>query len=193
MGAGMMRQCGNCTLCCKLLPVPPLAKKAGERCRHQNFKGCRVYRKPGLMPLECALWSCRWVVNDDTAELSRPDRSHYVIDIMPDFITLQDNATEATTSIQVVQIWIDPAHPLAHRDPALQAYLLRRGQEGIAALVRYDTSRAVTIIPPNMIGEGNAPDDWLQPGGWIEVPHNSPNVAVEQDHTLADTMKALSR
>jgi hypothetical protein len=189
----MMRQCGDCQLCCKLLPVPPLGKKAGERCRHQKFgKGCKVYHGPG-MPSECGLWNCRWLVNNDTAELSRPDKSRYVIDIMPDYITLQDNATEATTSIQVVQIWIDPAHPHAHRDPALRAYLLRRGQEGIAALARYDARRAVTIIPPNMIGEGNAPDDWLQADGWIEVPYNSPNVAVEHDHTMADTLKALSR
>jgi hypothetical protein len=28
----MKRQCGECQLCCKLLPVPPLNKKAGERC-----------------------------------------------------------------------------------------------------------------------------------------------------------------
>ena len=186
----MMRQCGDCQLCCKLLPVPPLEKKAGERCRHQKFgKGCMVYHKPG-MPRDCALWNCRWLVNDDTADLPRPDRSHYVIDITPDHITLQDNETKERHVVQVVQIWIDPKHPLAHRDPALRAYLMRRGEKGIAALVRYDNRRAVTLFPPNMVG-GTPPENWLQPDGWIEIPDDAPNAVVEHDHSLAETIKAL--
>lgn len=187
-----MRRCASCTLCCKLLPVPPLGKKAGEKCKHQRFKGCTVYHKPG-MPPECMLWSCRWLVNDDTADLQRPNVSHYVIDIMPDHITLQDNQTGALMAIQVVQIWVDPAHPNAHRDPALRAYLLRRGEEGIAALVRYDAKRAMTLLPPNMIGSGTPPAGWLQADGWIEVPYDDPQATVERQHSLAETLKALAR
>ena len=188
----MRRECGDCQLCCKLLPVPPLGKKAGEKCKHQKFgKGCAVYHKPG-MPRDCMWWNCRWLVNDDTADLSRPDRSHYVIDISPDHVTLQDNETKKTFAVQVVQIWIDPKYPDAHRDPALRAYLLRRGEQGIAALVRYDNRRAVSVFPPNMIGgDGTAPEGWLQADGWIEVPYDSPNVKVEHDHSLADTVRAL--
>jgi hypothetical protein len=187
----MKRQCGDCQLCCKLLPVPPLGKKANERCQHQKFgKGCAVYHKAG-MPPECGIWNCRWLVNDDTADLSRPDRSHYVIDIVPDHITMQDNETGEQRHIQVVQVWVDPKYPLAYRDPALRAYLLRRGEQGIAALVRYDNKRAVTLIPPNMIGDGIAPAGWLQADGWVEVPENSPNAKREGDHSLIDTVRAL--
>ena len=76
----MTRQCGDCQLCCKLLPVPPLEKKAGQRCQHQKFgKGCTVYHSRAGMPMECSIWNCRWLVNDDADELSRPDRVHYVI------------------------------------------------------------------------------------------------------------------
>src|SRR5262245_54343180 len=64
------RRCGDCTLCCKLLPVRELHKKGGERCQHQKAgKGCGVYNKPA-MPPSCGLWSCRWLVQpDETAEL----------------------------------------------------------------------------------------------------------------------------
>jgi len=191
------RQCSDCQLCCRLLPVPPLNKKAGERCQHQKFgKGCAVYDKPGIildgertrmadpkmeMPMACRLWNCRWLVNDDTADLSRPDRSHYVIDVVPDFITLQDNVTGKRIDVQVVQIWIDPAHPDAHRDPKLRAYLLRRSEEGIAAIVRYDARKAVILFPPSMIG-GTPPDGWLRPDGWVEVPHDSPVLNVQPEH-----------
>jgi len=82
----MTRQCGDCQLCCKLLPVKSLAKLAGQRCSHQkHHKGCAVYKQLGRVSPECRLWNCRWLVADDTAELSRPDRSHYVLDLMPDF------------------------------------------------------------------------------------------------------------
>jgi hypothetical protein len=175
-----------------LLPVPPLGKKAGQKCEHQKFgKGCTVYHTRA-MPPECGLWNCRWLVNDDTDDLSRPDRSHYVIDIMPDHITLQDNETGQCHVRQVVQIWIDPRYPDAHRDPALRAYLLRRGEDGIAALVRYDNRRAVTLIPPNMIGEGTPPAGWLH-DGWVEVPHDDPHAKLEPTHSFAETVKALSR
>jgi len=193
------RQCGDCQLCCKLLPVhddepwrgQPLHKPAGVKCPHQKFGvGCKVYGT-SAMPFCCKIWQCRWIVNDDTSDLSRPDRSHYVLDIAPDHITMENNETKATTAIQVVQIWIDPKYPDAHRDPALRAYLLRRGEQGIAALVRYDNKRALTIIPPNMVGEGAVPPGWLHPGGWIEIPHDSPNVKAVGEHTLADTIAAL--
>ena len=185
-----MRQCGECQLCCRLLPVPPLDKKTGQRCEHQKFgKGCAVYHTRA-MPSACELWNCRWVVNDDTDNLSRPDRSHYVIDIMPDYITLQNNDTGETFEIQVVQIWIDPKYPDAHRDPALRAYLLRRAEEGMAALVRLDARRAITLFPPSMVS-GEPPADWLRPDGWIEIPYDAPNVTLEPDHRAAEIARIL--
>jgi hypothetical protein len=144
----MMRQCGDCQLCCKLLPVVPLGKGAGEKCRHQKFgKGCSVYHT-AAMPPECGLWNCRWLVGDDTDELSRPDRSHYVIDVMPDFVTLTHNDTGETQHVEVVQIWIDPKHPEVHREPALRRYMVRRAEQGIAAIVRFDAHKALIVFAP---------------------------------------------
>jgi hypothetical protein len=188
----MTRQCGDCQLCCRLLPVPPLGKKANERCEHQKFgKGCAIYLKR-RMPMECRLWNCRWLVNDDTADLSRPDRSHYVIDIMPDHISLEDNDTKARIEVQVVQIWLDPSHPEAHRDPQLRAYLLRRAEQGIAALVRINSRQAIILFAPSMVS-GEPPANWLRADGWIEVPYDAPNVKFEPTHSILDTARALSK
>ena len=39
----MTRQCGSCTLCCKLIPVEELHKAAGQRCQHVRAgKGCSI-------------------------------------------------------------------------------------------------------------------------------------------------------
>lgn len=168
--AVLMRQCGDCQLCCRLLPVRPLDKKAGQRCRYQKFgKGCTVYRTK-QMPPDCALWNCRWLVNDDAGELARPDRAHYVIDIMPDYVTLRDNETGEGQHIQVVQIWCDPKHPDAHRDPALRRWIERRAEQGIAAIIRFDNREALTIFAPPLTHDGQwheirngelRPEHWL--------------------------------
>jgi hypothetical protein len=149
-----MRQCGDCQLCCKLLPVrsPLLDKDSNTRCPHQKFGvGCAVY-PTSKMPPECGFWNCRWLVGDDTQDLSRPDRSHYVIDIMPDYVDA--SADGITMPVEVVQIWVDPKYPDAHRDPALRAFLERRALEGKVALVRYNASDAFVLVPPQANNEG---------------------------------------
>jgi hypothetical protein len=149
------RRCGDCTLCCRLLPVAELAKPAATRCDHQNRNGCAVYRKTGF-PNSCAVWSCRWLVDSDTAGLRRPDRSHYVVDILPDMTRLRDANTGEVTEIVVIQVWCDPAFPEAWRDPALLAYLERCARErGEAALlVRYNSHRALGVFPPALARDG---------------------------------------
>jgi len=143
------RQCNDCQLCCKLLPVrsPLLNKESNTKCPHQKFSvGCLVYNSP-RMPSECGLWNCRWLVNDDTAKLSRPDRSHVVIDLMPDFIVAQNNETGFKQNLEVIQIWVDARYPEAWRDPELLSYLERRGVEGKAALIRYNAHEKKLALP----------------------------------------------
>jgi len=175
-----MRQCGDCTLCCKLVPVVELDKKAGERCRYQRHgKGCVVYNT-SRMPTGCHFWNCRWLVNDDTGDLSRPDRAHYVIDIMPDYIVVTDETTGVTTNVEVIQIWCDPDYPDAHRDPALRRYLERRAAEGKIALVRYNQSDAFAIMPPSMTSDRQ----WHEHTGKVDK---------DRGYSLAQVAAALAK
>jgi hypothetical protein len=174
------RRCGDCQLCCKLLPVKSMAKLAGDRCSHQRHrKGCAVHAKLGRVSPECKLWNCRWLVEDDVEGMSRPDRSHYVIDLMPDFVTLQDEATGAAQHIQVVQIWVDPDYPDAHKDPALRAFLERRAKDNIIGLVRWDNTRGMALFPPSRSENGQ----------WNEK-HS--DLRRQEEHSLADVVKALT-
>jgi hypothetical protein len=132
--------------------LPEFDKPAGKPCPHQSHhRGCKVYSR---RPFGCRYWNCRWLVNDDTADLRRPDRSHYLIDLVPDFVTAEPHDGSEPTNIEVVQIWVDPKHRDAWRDPALLAYLERRGQEGKAALIRFSSTEALTVFPPSMSGDG---------------------------------------
>lgn len=167
-----MRRCNECTLCCKLLPVRELKKGANEVCEFQRSgKGCTVYRgRP--FPRSCGLWSCVWLL-DESAPLPRPDRSHYVIDPSPEYIEVNGEP------VPVVQVWNDPKFPHAHRDPALRAWLSELyDAKGYFALVRYDSTKALVLLPPQSTGLA----DWHE--------HTSGTGTAE--HTAADIFRTLN-
>lgn len=73
---------------------------------------------------------------------------------MPDFITAREPGKEPQ-QIPVVQVWIDPRYPDAHRDPQLRAYLARRAEEeGMAALIRYGSTEGFVLFAPAFTGKG---------------------------------------
>ena len=153
------RQCGSCQACCTLLPVKSLEKPSNTRCKHQrNGKGCAIYRELETFSPECRIWSCRWLVDPDVAlyPIKRPDHAHYVIDIAPDAIRLlNEDGSERLEC--VVQVWIDPDHPDAHKDPALRHYLAMIGErDGMAAIIRWGSGHsAKLLIPPALNASGD--------------------------------------
>jgi hypothetical protein len=150
-----MRQCGDCQLCCKLLPVPEIGKLANTRCRHQRTgKGCALYHTPSL-PGSCRLWSCQWLLGDYPGQ--RPDRVHYVVDCMPDYITVRDNATADERHIPVVQVWVDPGYRDAHRELGLRRWLDETKQ---VAIVRYNNRDGFILFPPSTAGDGQWHEEW---------------------------------
>lgn len=72
------RSCGTCSLCCTVLRVDELAKRAGEDCRHQcSEKGCRIYE---TRPAICRSYQCLWRqggLEDD----ERPDMTGGIVDL----------------------------------------------------------------------------------------------------------------
>lgn len=161
----MIWSCGSCQLCCRLLPVKSLGKLASERCKHQRFgKGCAIYAR---RPRECMVWNCRWLVDDDTSPfgLRRPDHVHYVIDVMPDFVRVTEPSSGRQEDQSVMQVWVDPQFPEAHRDPALRAYMVHIAQtRGDPTLVRWGNELAALIAPPALTGNGE----------WVEFPASAP-------------------
>lgn len=162
----MARKCGDCTLCCKLLPVVELGKNAGQRCDHQRTgKGCSIYAD---RPVSCSLWSCKWLVDTETAGLPRPDRAHYVIDIMPDYVTMtpQDGAP---IRVAVQQVWVDPRHRDAWRTPEFREFMQQQAADrGMATIIRWSSSDALTVFPPVMSSDR----EWHEMSGQVEARNN---------------------
>ncbi len=147
------RACGDCTLCCRLVPVSELRKPAGRRCTHQSSKGCGIY---AARPDECQAWRCQWL-EGSTGAIRRPDRSHYAIDPVPDVIIITQEGGERRMA--AVQVWCDPMHREAHRDTALRDYIAALD---VPALVRFDGTNAVVLLPPTLTMDGR----------WAEVETN---------------------
>jgi hypothetical protein len=155
---GTGRVCGACQLCCKLLPVPVtgLNKAAGERCRHSKAgKGCTIY---ATRPFECRTWACRWLADPKTAGMPRPDRCHYVIDMETDYATMRD-AEGNEHRFNMLQVWVDPAYPDAHRAPELRAFMLTAAERwGVPTIVRFSSTSAIVVWPPPIAGSG----EWFE-------------------------------
>lgn len=152
------RSCGACKACCTLVPVQlGLAewKPHNVRCRHLTSRGCGIY---ATRPRPCVVWSCRWLMDPDTAAIRRPDLAGYAIDPMMDTILVDGQP------LGVIQIWCDPARPDAHRDPALRAYLARmHARFGFLTIVRWGSGEGLVLAPPAATASG----EWEEAGGTL--------------------------
>jgi hypothetical protein len=157
------RECGACTLCCKLVPVVVLNKEAGQRCKHQSRKGCSVYKHLALISPECRIWNCQWLGDSEGSGLRRPDHCHYVVDVMPDFVGIEPHDGGAVITMPCRQVWIDPDYPDAHRDPALRRWAERQAVErGEVVMIRWATKEQPTLVlvAPVLSDDGEWHEIW---------------------------------
>lgn len=100
------RSCDSCTLCCKVIGVPALAKPRGQDCSHCDIgRGCRIYAsRPGA----CADFYCSYLLSPALGEEWKPLTSKLVLGYMAD--------------ADVILIYTDPDHPDAWRK---EPYLAR--------------------------------------------------------------------
>lgn len=65
------KECGGCTVCCELLPVPQLQKPESTLCGHCEAKvGCRIH---SIRPKVCRTFDCVYIHNEDMDLKLRPD------------------------------------------------------------------------------------------------------------------------
>jgi len=106
------RRCGDCTLCCTVLRVDPLAKLGGIPCSQladpAEGGGCAIH---ATRPAVCRAYRCLWL-QGGLEEAERPDRLGAIVDLRP--------------SAEGVRLSIRQAAPGAFdASPALQAVAAR--------------------------------------------------------------------
>lgn len=101
--------------------------------------------------MPCRAFLCRWLFDDRTSNMRRPDKTGYVIDPMLDGILINNEA------VDVIQVWVDPERRDAHRDPALRDYLFQIADiYKLPSLIRWSSTEAMLLVPPQM----NEQNEW---------------------------------
>ena len=91
------RSCGDCTLCCKVYPVPAVDNKpANVWCKHCTpGKGCGIW---AVRPQFCKDFHCHWIHEHSLGEEWKPSIAKFVMN------------NEAVDRFAVI---CDPGHPTA--------------------------------------------------------------------------------
>ena len=128
-----MRQCGTCTLCCKLMGIGALDKPQGAWCVHcQPGQGCGIYPD---RPQECRNFHCLWLTDESLGEEWYPKKSKMVLTHEGDRIIAR----------------VDPGAPDAWRRPPYFG-----GAEpddaagpgaGAAGLCRHQSAHHILLLP----------------------------------------------
>lgn len=127
------RSCGTCTLCCKILGVPEIAKPADRWCRHVvQGKGCAIYAS---RPSQCRTFECLWLLEASLGPEWKPEKAKFVI-----------SSFDGQRLVAVC----DPAAPHAWRGPAYYpqfkrwAELAGAGERQVIVL----SGRKATVVLP---------------------------------------------
>ncbi len=73
------RECGTCTLCCKVFDVPPVNKKQGVWCRHCTpGRGCGIHAS---RPDFCRDFHCLWINDVSFGPEWKPETAKFVMNL----------------------------------------------------------------------------------------------------------------
>ena len=127
-----VRQCGDCSLCCKLLGIPELDKPKDVWC--PNFlagAGCRIYAD---RPASCHNFVCRWLSDPMMGPEWKPSVCKMVVDSKP--------------SLFVVHV--DPAVSRPWRAERYFSVLKRLSAQGLSKgtiVMVIERRRTIVILP----------------------------------------------
>ena len=149
------RQCGTCTLCCKVYDIPALSKPMGVWCGHcETGKGCKVWE---TRPDQCRAFNCNWIMMDWLGDDWKPEVSKFVFTIDP--------------TSGFLQFQVDPGSPDAWKREPYYQQLKVWAAEGLSRArgVIVFVNRAATLVLPDgdaQLGE-LGPQDRINigPGG----------------------------
>ncbi|CCE06073.1 conserved hypothetical protein [Bradyrhizobium sp. STM 3843] len=106
------RDCGDCTLCCKVMAIEALGKPANAWCAHcQPKHGCSIYAD---RPAECRAFRCLWLVNGLLDDQWKPAKAKFVL----------------TTSDDGIEVRCDPGFPDAWRKAPYQSEIREWAMSG---------------------------------------------------------------
>jgi len=120
MTTATKRECGTCSLCCKLFYIRTLNKPLDTWCQHckPGKGGCSIYAS---RPAECADFECGWLADKKLGDEWFPARCKMVL-------SQTQNGRPLVT--------VDPAYPNAWRREPYHSQLKVLSQKGVPIQIR---------------------------------------------------------
>jgi hypothetical protein len=143
------RECGSCSLCCKVLPVPTLYKPAGQWCKHfAAGTGCSIHQ---LRPKSCRSFECLWLQEEWLDDSWKPNACKFVMAYEYDgqaLVIYPDNKTPSAWRAEPYQT-------------VLRALAERHAGENRLVMI-HEPKRRLILMPDQDIEAG----DPAQPLAW---------------------------
>jgi hypothetical protein len=131
------RTCGDCSLCCKLLPIHAFHKPPGRWCTHcaPGHGGCKIHESK---PQECNDFYCSWLLDERFGPEWRPNKCRMVM--------FKEGHRHQ------IALYVDPNDPMAwRREPffrQLKEFLIATpGDEQYVVI--YVNNRVTVLLPDN--------------------------------------------
>jgi len=136
----MEKQCGECSLCCKLLDIYELEKPRDQWCQHVvKRQGCAIY---GTRPPSCQNFRCLWLMDPRLGDLWKPNKCKMVM--------------VAETPLHVV-IYVDKgAHQPWMQEPYFSALreMSARGYAAGGMITVLENKETIVILPDQGVRMG---------------------------------------
>jgi hypothetical protein len=131
------RQCGTCSMCCKLLIIPEIDKPGNQWCRDCTpGRGCNIYK---TRPQVCRDFQCQWLRNPQLGEEWKPN----VCGMM---IYVDDG--------NICRVMVDPGKPDIWREPdRLKVIMAIAAAPGGHRTVIQRGQRIWEAVPPDKLIE----------------------------------------
>jgi hypothetical protein len=116
------RECGSCSMCCKVYNIADLNKPAGKWCPHcKPGKGCVIH---DALPRQCAEFNCLWRTEEELPPHWKPDQAKMVVAIHPVSGYVMVQVDNSTPSAWRRQPYYDQLRLWAKRNLHLGMYVL---------------------------------------------------------------------
>lgn len=140
------RDCGGCTLCCKVMAVKALDKPGGTWCAHCSFsQGCTIHE---TKPDECRDFYCGYLMMPNLDERWKPSVSKLIVVAAPE---------EAKMTI-----YVDASRPNAWREEPFHSRLRLWARHAMAEDAKVIVAlgrRAIVILPDDDVDLGIVAED----------------------------------
>lgn len=137
------RDCGSCTLCCKVYDVPAVESVAGSWCKHcLPGRGCGIH---ATRPDHCRAFFCLWMTQSFLGPEWKPDKARFVLTMDP------------ATSWLFVQL--DPGAPQAWRKEPYLTQLRRWAAAGNRPVIVFLNKSATAVLPTHDVPLGTIATD----------------------------------